>query len=98
MRIWEKLKHKNVLPLLGIMMLDGFPCMVSTWMENGTMNAYLKVQSGANILRLVRGILRTDSLMLSPFKIRQIADGLSFLHSCEVVHSDLKGVRDHDGS
>ena len=52
--IWGQLKNDNILPLLGIMSMDGVPCMVSEWMENGTMNAYLKSHPDANVLELVR--------------------------------------------
>ena len=51
--IWEQLEHNNVLSFLGIMTMEGLPCMVSEWMENGTMNVYLKSHSDANVLDLV---------------------------------------------
>jgi hypothetical protein len=51
--IWGQAKHVNVLTLLGVMTMDSFPCMVSEWMENGTMTAYLKVHEDVNVLQLV---------------------------------------------
>lgn len=52
--IWNQLQHANVLPLLGIAVIDGIPCTVSDWMENGTMDTYLKSHEDVNILELVR--------------------------------------------
>ena len=52
--IWERLRHLNILPLLGIMTIDAFPCTVSEWMENGTMKTYLRAHPEANVFKLVR--------------------------------------------
>jgi serine/threonine protein kinase len=52
--IWKKLEHENILPLLGITVIDGISCTVSEWMENGTMDAYLDAHAGADVLELVR--------------------------------------------
>jgi hypothetical protein len=52
--IWGQLDHENVLPLLGITVIDGLPCTVSEWMENGTMDAYLQGYADVDILELVR--------------------------------------------
>ena len=55
--IWGDLNHDNILLLLGVMTIEGFPCMVSEWMENGTMNAYLKSHPDADVLELVRFLI-----------------------------------------
>ena len=52
--IWEQLKNDNILSLLGVMIMEGLPCIVSEWMENGTMKTYLQARSDINILELVR--------------------------------------------
>jgi hypothetical protein len=52
--IWKQLEHENILPLLGITVIDGIPCTVSEWMENGTMDAYLIAHEDIDILELVR--------------------------------------------
>jgi len=41
--VWIKLSHDHILPFEGI--VDGFgqlPALVSLWMENGSLNDYLK--------------------------------------------------------
>ena len=52
--IWEQLKNDNILSLLGVMTMEDLPCIVSEWMENGTMNTYLQARSDINVLELVR--------------------------------------------
>jgi hypothetical protein len=52
--IWARLHHRNVLPLIGIVAIEGMPALASTWMENGTMNEYLKGHMGASIIEVVR--------------------------------------------
>ncbi|KAG9118304.1 hypothetical protein FRC07_007250, partial [Ceratobasidium sp. 392] len=39
---WSKLKHVYVLELLGFAMFKGQLAMVSPWMENGTLNDYIR--------------------------------------------------------
>ena len=46
--------HMNILALIGVAVIDGMPVLASEWMENGTMNDYLKKQSGIVITALVR--------------------------------------------
>ena len=48
----------NILALIGIAVIDGMPVLASEWMENGTMNEYLKRQSGMVIPALVRAFER----------------------------------------
>lgn len=54
MLIWKQLEHKNILSFLGITEMDGIPCIVSEWMENGTMDIYLKNHIDVDVLELVR--------------------------------------------
>ena len=39
--IWSKLKHPNVLPLLGYYYEGNFPYIISEWMEYGTARNYV---------------------------------------------------------
>ncbi|KAG2041334.1 kinase-like domain-containing protein [Suillus americanus] len=75
--VWITLVHENILTFIGV--VDGFgplPALVSPWMENGSLDDYLKqgrVPSQADNLRM----------------LRQIAAGLKYLHDKGVVHGDL---------
>ncbi|KIJ11223.1 hypothetical protein PAXINDRAFT_171836 [Paxillus involutus ATCC 200175] len=74
--VWAQLSHKNILPLYGVTYEFGLlPSLVSSWTSNGSLEQFL----GANDL-------------LMPQKINmltQIADGLEYLHSKDIVHGDL---------
>ncbi|KAJ6476169.1 kinase-like domain-containing protein [Mycena sanguinolenta] len=77
--VWRDLHHPYILPFLGIDK-DSFPepyfCMVSPWMEHGTVTNYLKRHGLANVDKL----------------LYEIAQGLQYLHSRNIVHGDLRGV------
>ncbi|KAF8183900.1 kinase-like domain-containing protein, partial [Mycena galopus ATCC 62051] len=76
--VWKELHHPHILPCLGIDG-DSFPsslCMVSPWMEHGTVMNYLKEHGHGNVDRL----------------LYEIAQGLQYLHSCGIVHGDLRGT------
>ena len=50
---WKALRHKNVLPLLGVMMNNDQFAMVSEWMVNGNINEFVKMHREANRFKLV---------------------------------------------
>ncbi|KAJ3339885.1 hypothetical protein HDU93_007659 [Gonapodya sp. JEL0774] len=77
--IWHKLRHPNVILLLGACVESSSPFMVSQFMENGDVTKYL--QLNANM-----GPVRKVELM------GDIAKGMSYLHSKNIIHSDLKGL------
>ncbi|KAF8179317.1 G-protein alpha subunit-domain-containing protein [Mycena galopus ATCC 62051] len=86
--IWKELSHPNVLPLLGIDLITRKPscCLVSPWMKNGNVIAFLETYPDFNKCSLVR----------------DIASGLEYLHNLDppVVHGDIKGgniLIDDDG-
>ncbi|KAJ6608486.1 kinase-like domain-containing protein, partial [Mycena sp. CBHHK59/15] len=75
--VWQHLHHPFIVPLIGID-TESFPsslCMVSPWMKNGTVVRYLASMGPED---------RQD-------RIQEIAQGLCFLHSRNVVHGDLRG-------
>ncbi|KAI5119139.1 hypothetical protein M0805_005218 [Coniferiporia weirii] len=74
MHVWSKLDHPNVLPFIGYIIENGYPSLVSEWIENGTVTTYLKENPETDIGVIILGI----------------AEGLNYLHSQNVVHSDLK--------
>lgn len=55
--LWSHQAHPNLLPFYGIYHLDdehGRICLVSPWMDNGDINAYLTEKPHVNRLLLVQ--------------------------------------------
>ncbi|KAF9228879.1 kinase-like protein [Gyrodon lividus] len=77
---WKTLVHKNVLPVYGTTLDFGtLPSLVCPWVDGGSLTHYLGVNPNLSTEK------RHD--MLS-----QISDGLSYLHSKEIMHGELNGV------
>ncbi|EUC58536.1 tyrosine kinase catalytic domain protein [Rhizoctonia solani AG-3 Rhs1AP] len=72
---WNKCKHPNILPFLGLAAFRDRVATISPWIKNGTMQNYLKQHSDADRCRLST----------------QICTTVAYLHSINVVHGDLKG-------
>ncbi|KAG1831456.1 kinase-like domain-containing protein, partial [Suillus subalutaceus] len=86
--VWLKLRHAHVLILHGTVSDFGpLPALVSTWMHNGALDGYVK---------------RTSLTMEQKLKLlKQVVDGLGYLHEHEVIHGDLTStnvVIDRDGN
>ncbi|KAJ7767194.1 kinase-like domain-containing protein, partial [Mycena metata] len=75
--LWRQLCHPNILPFFGVYYLERRLCLISPWMENGNIFKYLKKRP-FNINRL--------SFVLD------VALGVEYLHSNNVVHGDLKSA------
>ncbi|KAJ7688617.1 kinase-like domain-containing protein [Mycena rosella] len=75
--IWRQLCHPNLLPFFGLYYYQTRLCLVSPWMENGHIRAFLKKES-----------CDSDHLLSL---ILDIALGLKHLHDEDIVHGDLKG-------
>ncbi|KAF9468989.1 kinase-like domain-containing protein [Collybia nuda] len=75
--VWKSLRHPHVLPFLGVDSNTFAPylCMVSPWMRHGTIIRHLSDNKGVDIIKL----------------LTEIAHGLNYLHSQNVVHGDLRG-------
>ncbi|KAJ6486687.1 kinase-like domain-containing protein, partial [Mycena sanguinolenta] len=76
--VWQDLRHPFILPLLGIDRVTFAPSfwMVSPWMKYGTVLKYLRDHGQGDVNRL----------------LLEIAQGLDYLHSMNVVHGDLRGT------
>ncbi|KAJ6486709.1 kinase-like domain-containing protein, partial [Mycena sanguinolenta] len=76
--VWQTLRHPFILPLVGIDRSTFAPsfCMVSPWMKHGTVLKYLRNHGSEDVNRL----------------LLEIAQGLDYLHSMNVVHGDLRGT------
>ncbi|KAJ7468576.1 kinase-like domain-containing protein [Mycena latifolia] len=77
--IWQNLVHPHILPLFGVYCepLSSSLFMVSPWMEEGTVLCYLKANG--------RAVAIVNKLLF------EIAQGLQYLHSRNLVHGDLCG-------
>jgi len=88
--MWKRLTHSNIVPLLGVT-ITPFQ-LISDWMSGGDLPEYLKKHSDVNRLDLVGGPLLCLSRAQSRSQLSDVAQGLCYLHSCNVIHGDLKGV------
>ncbi|KAJ7585178.1 TKL/TKL-ccin protein kinase [Mycena floridula] len=92
MDAWKNLKHPNILPLYGTTSdpeFGRYQSMVCPWLQHGSVSKYME-QHG-DILSM------TDRLQL----LREVAEGLRYLHSESIVHGDLSGANiliDHKGT
>ena len=93
---WRHLRHANILPLLGATLDTRTPrfTLVSEWMDNGNINDFVKNHKEVNRIQLVSShvCVYKDRYDRSP-KLIDAARGLEYLHSLNVAHGDLKGVR-----
>jgi serine/threonine protein kinase len=67
--------------------------MVSPWMRHGTILKHLAENGDANVERRVRFVVTGPFLLVLIyfFKLFEIAQGLAYLHSQEIIHGDLRG-------
>ncbi|KAL0571734.1 hypothetical protein V5O48_010226 [Marasmius crinis-equi] len=77
--VWTRLSHSNIHPFLGVNKKHFAPafCIITPWMENGSVNEFLRKNPSHDKLR----------------SLREIAAGLDYLHSLlpKIVHGDVKG-------
>ncbi|TFK43199.1 hypothetical protein BDQ12DRAFT_168524 [Crucibulum laeve] len=75
--IWRHLRHPHVLPFIGVdsSTFQPFLCMISPWMQHGTIMKHLEENGSMNISN----------------RLFEVALGLEYLHSQNIVHGDLRG-------
>ena len=94
--MYKRLAHPNIVPLLGI---TPSPLqLISEWMPGGDLTDYIKKSPDVNRV----GLVSIPPVLFDPTTYRWhqlsgVAEGLLFLHSRNIVHGDLKGVRDCSG-
>ncbi|KAF7337113.1 hypothetical protein MVEN_02148900 [Mycena venus] len=75
--LWQRLQNPYVLSFIGID-AESFPtslCMVSPWMQHGTILSHLAKNGNVSLER----------------QLFEIAQGLAYLHSQSIIHGDLRG-------
>ncbi|KAJ8591201.1 kinase-like protein [Rhizopogon salebrosus TDB-379] len=74
LKVWLKLRHSTIVPLLGIAFLDHpFPALVSEWMPSGTLYDYL-----GNQATTLTAPARADL-------VKGVADGLNYRSLISIV-------------
>ncbi|KAG8903748.1 hypothetical protein FRB99_002806 [Tulasnella sp. 403] len=73
---WTEMQHPRILPIRGYQWYLQ-PFLVIKWYENGNITQYLRKQEEAHI--------KVDKIAL----LKQIAEGLIYLHGIEIVHGRL---------
>ncbi|KDQ58184.1 hypothetical protein JAAARDRAFT_35005 [Jaapia argillacea MUCL 33604] len=72
---WSSLHHKNVVPFLGVLYeIPYYISVVTPFYKHGTILAYIKGRPGDGLLPFIKGC----------------AEGLRFLHSNGVIHTDIR--------
>ncbi|KIO15298.1 hypothetical protein M407DRAFT_35165 [Tulasnella calospora MUT 4182] len=78
--IWKQLDHPNIGFVIG-WLLEPSVCLMSPWYPNGDALAFVRAQKGMFI---------SDQRILRWQLVKEIADGMQYLHSKNVVHGDLR--------
>ncbi|KAG8943988.1 hypothetical protein FRC04_002377 [Tulasnella sp. 424] len=73
--IWKMLRHPRILQFMGMYKIAEDIYLVSPFAENGSLPGFLRARPDADRKRLVI----------------EIAEGLTYLHQCGIIHGDLKG-------
>lgn len=56
-QIWSKLHHSNILAFVGYALeSEDRPLLISEWMENGSVNKYVKNHSNCDIHQIVSSL------------------------------------------
>ncbi|KAF9259339.1 kinase-like protein, partial [Marasmius fiardii PR-910] len=76
--LWTQLNHPNLLPFLGvnITLFSGKLALVAPWMANGEITKFLETNPSHDKLKV----------------ISEIAAGIMYLHSYNIIHGDIKGA------
>ena len=94
--MWKHLTHRNIVPLLGA--TTNPLQLVVDWTSDDDLRGYIANHDDADRSSLVRFLFTAVCDSLTLYQISDVAGGLSYLHSCSVIHGDLEGVRNSSGS
>uniref|UniRef100_A0A8C5R6C8 receptor protein-tyrosine kinase n=1 Tax=Leptobrachium leishanense TaxID=445787 RepID=A0A8C5R6C8_9ANUR len=87
-KIISRLKHPNIIRLLGVCVRDDPLCMITEYMENGDLNQFLSQREIRSQFTTANNIpsVRVQNLL---YMSTQIASGMKYLASLNFVHRDL---------
>ena len=75
---------------------NGEFCLISPWMNNGPIMEYIRDNHHINPLELVCMNWQSRVILLLTYRgspqLKDVANGLDFLHSKDLVHGDLRVV------
>ena len=91
----SQLRHPCICPFYGLCLLDtSTTCLVLEYAEGGTLAQFLYHADGGGIHQTRYAEMMSASKSIGALRLLQlslqIADGLRFLHSNDVVHKDIK--------
>ena len=89
--VWKHLDHPNIVPFRGVTFQP--LQLVSDWIPGGELREYINKNSQANLISVVSLFIFIHNQNLILFQLLGAAKGLAYLHSRNVVHGDIKGVR-----
>ncbi|CAH2316945.1 discoidin domain-containing receptor 2-like isoform X1 [Pelobates cultripes] len=87
-KIISRLKHPNIIRLLGVCVRDDPLCMITEYMENGDLNQFLsqrEIRSQFTTANNIPSVSVQNLLYMST----QISSGMKYLASLNFVHRDL---------
>jgi serine/threonine protein kinase len=95
--LWQCLRHPNIVPFIGTSQAFQVS-LVSEWMVGGTISAFLQHNPEFNRVPYVRGFAGQTQLSSQlniscvSYQVDDVICGLTFMHSLDVVHGDMKAV------
>lgn len=67
-RVWSRLIHPNILPFVGYALeSEDCPLLISGWMENGTVNKYVKSHPDCDTQQIVCLLYIAIIKLMTPF-------------------------------
>ena len=89
--MWKHLNHPHIVPFMGVTLKP--LQLVSKWMPGGDLRDHVRKNPDTDRISLVSEVLPASDAASLSLQLIGVAEGLTYLHSSNVIHGDLKGVR-----